>query len=122
MKYTTTTDITLRADNAVEAEKLLQVSGFPFLYLSPAIIRFAIDMEHSINWHKDKKDMFVNTPTRMLFRFLAEELIELDEALEIANSTSAASQRGVIEEAADVANFAMFIAIHAHLKLDELEK
>lgn len=81
--------------------------------IDPAILKFAETMQRKLDKNKDKKCAEMNPDGKgrtwkdcdltWLLRRLREETLELDEALYNTD------RENVIEEAADVGNFAMMI-------------
>jgi len=79
---------------------------------------FAIQMESKLRMHDRKKDGWDGdkTPNSYLLARLKQELSELQDAL------TDGEPGDIIEEAADVANFAMMIADRARNKIESLTK
>jgi hypothetical protein len=107
-KLTTLTDIEIKGSTFSDCNKM-EMAGLDrgFLYFSPAVLRFAVIMEEKIqkcNKKQGKHDTWKEITQTQLFSLLEDEVKELKHAL--------LSGENVEEEAADVANFAMFIALN----------
>lgn len=90
-------------------------------YLDHEILQFACMMQEKLNKHvKDREDSWKRTDNSCLVNGLEIEMRELRDALSIhAAYRSNASKLCIISEAADVANFAMFIGWKAWKELQD---
>lgn len=114
IKLTTTIDIELLTHTVLDKARILNATNCEVLYLSPAVAWFAIQMEHKLQTHKERRDSFKECSINELLKMLDVERRELQTAF-MSNDT----QGEVVLEAADVANFAMFIAINRMIEKGE---
>lgn len=110
---TTMVDLHVRSATLHEHVKCMTMLGEREFYLSPAVLWFAREMEKKITKHKERGDSFKEASQNDLYWMMRDELKEL------VNEIDADEHEKVIQEAADVANYAMFIAINAEEKRGE---
>ena len=93
--------------------------GFPDSPTWPHVLKFALRMEAKLekNRHKGNREGWLQDDADELLERLRQELIELDTAMCIAvgrmtegESNARWAAENVANEAADVANFALFLA------------
>ena len=105
---TTGVDIALTALAAYDLLKLKGINGSVFLYLSPATIKFVAEMEKALAAHKSFGDKYKATPPHELMEALDESVEKLKRRWKEDGISSQ-----LTKDAADVANFAMFLALNA---------
>ena len=78
----------------------------------PQIMRLAMEMERKLrlNEHKGGRRVWLGTARIKLIEDLKVEVVELEKAIDDHIEDRGRGLAGILEEAADVANFAMMIA------------
>ena len=101
MRLTTTADIEL-IPPGMDRDRMRHYGFVPVIYLSPAVIWFSNQMEQQLQKHKELGDKFKGASATDLLEELRKQIIDV--------GTDHRDAR--IKKAADVANYAMFIAIN----------
>jgi len=88
---------------------------------SNEVLNFAIAMQKKLDCHKKKGKMWRKTGNDTLFNLLTIEMQELKEALDDNDNPKLEcfdTLKDIIDECADVANFAMMIADNCQREID----
>lgn len=108
-KLSTIPDIEFVVGGSIRDQaKVRDANLYPVIYLSPAVLWFACQMEAKLRLPRvaERGDSFKSCTRQELLDLLDAEIVELKKDLQKAEPKNAE------EECVDVANFAMFIAIN----------
>lgn len=113
-KLTTKTDIELVVTKSErEREKVKKANLSPVSYLSPAVLWFAQQMQAKLDLPRvqQRGDSFKHMTPEQLIKCIRNEIVEVQEA----------SGEDRVVECADIANFAMFLAINTMISTGKAE-